>query len=167
MTKLPQNGMWFWQASKIPDAYWSLQAPWDRNQGLKGDEHTDVQPSCVYFGLSPSQIFFSRSWPSTQGMLNSTPFPWSLWASKKSIQLRYYCMETNMSRWNSLSFFANYWANQFLAPTLCTKEWNLSSLGLISYHFKRKYQQEGQPWETKRIGISKWEDIATINTWSW
>ena len=134
----------------LTEAYWRYSGPMRKKSRVKGDEHTEVQPSCVYFGLSPSQIFFSRSWPSTQGMLNSTPFPWSLRTSKKSIQWRYYCMKTNMSRWNSLSFFANYWANQFLVPTLCTKEWNLSSSGLIPYHFKRKYQQEGQPWETKR-----------------
>ena len=27
---------------------------------MKGDEHTDVQPFCVYFGLIPSQIFFLK-----------------------------------------------------------------------------------------------------------
>lgn len=153
MTPLSQNGMWLQQTSKIPDAHWSLSKTFRlREMEIKGQKRTDVQPFRAYFGLSPSWVFFSRSWPHPQGNaeLNTLSLkPLNLKGKRPaevSDESQTWAAET---LWASLQTTA---ASSCLAPTLCTEECNSNSSGPISYHCKRKYQLEGPLWENKSRG---------------
>lgn len=66
MTRLPRMECGF---SKFPKFQWSLLKIFRLYEiKIKGEKHIDMQPSCEYFGLSPSQFFFfSRSQPGPQG----------------------------------------------------------------------------------------------------
>lgn len=63
MTKLSQNGMWFQQASKIPDAYWSLLKIFRPHEiKIKGEgwwAHKCAAILCIFWP-NPQSDFFSQ-----------------------------------------------------------------------------------------------------------
>lgn len=88
-TKLYQNGMWFQQASKIPDAHWSLlKTARPRGMEIEAEQHRDAQPSCAYFSLSWGKSFSQGPDQVLRNMLSLKPFPLSFWTSKRSVLWR-------------------------------------------------------------------------------
>ena len=115
--------------------------------------------SCTFWPECQS-ILFSRSWPHSQGNTKINTLPLKSWTSKK-VSCWAAGWKSNIGRWNSLSilqttvtpvffFTPSHCTREFCAPAHCIFECNPNSSGPISYHFQRKYQQEGQPWKTKR-----------------
>ena len=114
MTRLSRMECGF---SKLPKFQWSLLKIFRLYEiKIKGEicSHpvnilawAQVSFFFFFFSQGPNQVLRER--------LSSTHFPWSIWTSKKSMQLRCW-MKANMGRWNSLSFFADYCGQ----PVSCT-----------------------------------------------
>lgn len=172
MTRLPRMECGF---SKFPKFQWSLLKIFRLYEiKIKGEKHIDMQPSCEYFGLSPSQFFFFLKVPtrsSGKGWAQHT-FLEVFEPQRKACSWGVGWKQTWVGEtlWVSLQTTV---ASQSLAPTLYTKECNSDSSGPISLTSKGNTNWKGslgklkarRDWDLQMARVTHHQSPKLVTYW--